>query len=103
MTSREVRDLVEREIGDSWDRSNLHGIDLRTCLLEPRLTECLDPATGSRVALWIVLSEVPGSDSCYGVAFDEQSSEFGLVVFDPGAPPVLVGIHGGFLQAMEAM
>ena len=103
MTPREVRELVEREIGDQWHRSNLHGVDLRACLLEPRLTECLDPVRGGRTQLWVVLSEVPGSDNCYGVAFDEGSKEFGLVEFNPGSPPVLVGIHGGFLRAMEAM
>ena len=36
-------------------------------------------------------------------ALREQSREFGLVVFNPGSPPTLVGMHGGFLSAMEAM
>ena len=94
---------MEKEIGGQWERSNLHGVDLRKCLLEPELAECLDPAAGKRIRLWLVLSERPGRDNCYGVAYDEQSREFGLVAFNPGSPPTLVGMHGGFLNAMEAM
>jgi hypothetical protein len=103
MTPLQVRELVEQEIGGQWDRSNLHGVDLRTCLMEPQLAECRDLATGKQVELWLVLSECPGSDNCYGVGYDERSKVFCLVDFNSGSPPLLEGRYGGFLRAVEAM
>ncbi len=103
MTPQQVRELVEQQISGQWDRSNLHGVDLRTCLLDPQLTKCIDAGTGQPVDLWVVLSEAPGNTSCYGVAYDERSKVFGLVEFNPDLPPVLVGMYGGFLETMEAM
>ena len=35
MTAADVRDRVLGQIGNNWDRSNLHKVDLRTALVEP--------------------------------------------------------------------
>ena len=35
VTAADVRDLVLGQIGNNWDRSNLHNVDLTTALVEP--------------------------------------------------------------------
>src|SRR5262249_34327658 len=61
MTSAEVRAIVEAEIGSDWSQPNAHGIDLRECLVEPRLVSCRNTFPrlhgGRPLTLWIVLEE----------------------------------------------
>src|SRR5688572_17185680 len=40
MPADEVRTIVEAEIGDDWSRDNPHGVDLRECVITPRLVSC---------------------------------------------------------------
>lgn len=104
MNATELRALVEREIGDDWTRTNLHGVELRRCLLpEPRAVSLQLPVR-ERVTeeFWLVLEEEPDGAG-YWVVHSERSGEFGLAHFAPPEPPYLVGEYGGFLDALDAM
>jgi len=104
MTAADVRDLVHGQIGNGWDRTNLHNVDLRTALVEPpkRMT-FLRASDEKPMEAWLVLHEDPKLKLGYAVVYDEVSGEFGLAQFAKGYEPCLVGIYGDFFTTLEAM
>lgn len=103
MTAERVRDLVHRQIGSGPTASNLHGVDLRTCLIDPPRPITLLDAEEEPLAAWLVLHEDPEHERGYGVVFEEPSGAFGLAHFAPEREPRLVGMYGEFLDALRAM
>lgn len=104
MTNAEVRELVHAQIAGRWDRSNLHNVSLRECLIEPpRLVTFSDAATDKPVNAWLVLHADPKQQLGYAVVYDERSGKFGLAQFAEGYAPCLIGIYGDFFTALEAM
>lgn len=108
MTSDNVRQLVQQDIGGDWQRSNAHGCDLRRCLVTPVLFEYDDigirqpDAPAGVVRLWLVLEESPESRDGYKIVFSEQTGMYGLAV--PGTErDVFIGFYGTFLETYEAM
>jgi hypothetical protein len=106
MTPDEVRAIVEAEIGNDWSRENPHGVDLRACLVTPRLVSCQNTFPqlegGRPLDLWIVLEETPGKKDGYLIAFDERTRKFGLADWG-GDVPVFLGYHGSFMDTLEGM
>ena len=103
LTSDQVRQLVEAAIGDQWQRSNLHRVDLRTCLIAPRKLTFVTAKDEREVEAWLVLLENPKGTLGYGVAYDEQTQRFGLVQLAKGYEPCVLGLYGGFYDALDAM
>jgi hypothetical protein len=106
MTPDEVRVIVEAEIGNDWSRSNSHGVDLKACLVTPRMISCRNTFPqlegGRPLDLWIVLEETPSKRDGYFIAFDERTRKFGLAI-GSGDVPVFLGYHGSFLDTLEGM
>ncbi len=106
MTPDEVRAIVEAEIGNDWSRKNPHGVDLRACLVTPRVVSCQNTFPqlegGRPLDLWIVLEETPGKKDGYLIAFDERKHKFGLADWN-GDIPVFLGYHGSFMDTLEGM
>ncbi len=106
MTAQEVRAIVQAEIGSDWSRSNSHGVDLRSCLVQPRKVVCQNTFPqlnkGKPLELWIVLEEEPGSKECYFIVFDERKYSFGLAYGSPDKP-AFNGYYGTFLAALAGM
>ena len=102
MTSAEILAFVEREINGDWERSNLHGVVLKECLVEPLKIDSID-ANGESFGTWVVLHECPPSGPGYAVVFDEVSRQFGLAQFAHGYQPCVIGLYGTFFDALEAM
>jgi len=100
MSPSEVQALVNSQL-KQWAPSEL--AELRDCILEPKVIECLDPVRNGSAKLWLVFTELPGKSEGYGIAYDEESNEFGLIEFRSDMLPVLVGLHGSFSNAVEAM
>jgi hypothetical protein len=94
MTSNEVRDIVLAEIGDQWDRSNLHGVVLRRCLITPEKVHGVDVEGENGVDVWLVLVENPEERLGYGVVYDGKTAQFGLMQFAEGYSPCLLGLYG---------
>ncbi len=104
MTAADVRDLVHGQIGNDWDRSNLHNVDLKVALVTPpqRMT-FLRAADAEPMEAWLVLHEDPKLKLGYAVVYDEASGEFGLAQFAEGYEPCLIGIYGDFFTTLGAM
>ena len=61
LDSRErADDFQDGQIGNNWDRSNLHNVDLKTALVEPpqRMT-FLSASDETAVEAWVVLHKDP--------------------------------------------
>ena len=98
-----IRKIVEDEISGNWVRSNLHGVDLRACMVQPSLqTFRGHPPNTPAWELWVVLEEDPVELSGYKVAYDVESGEFCLAYGkQPNAS--YVGHYGSFLETLDAM
>ena len=103
MTSKQVHALVVAQIGDQWDHTNLHGVDLRRCILWPESITAMDVRGASECEVWLVLLEIPQTRLGYGIVYDEKTRQFGLVQFTENYVPFMIGLYGGFLDAFEAM
>lgn len=106
MTSAEVRAIVEAELQGDYSASNDHGIDLQTCLVEPRKVICHNTfpqlAGGLPLEMWIVLEETPGQTDGYLIVFEEERGKFGLADW-AGEMPAFLGFHGRFLATLQGM
>jgi hypothetical protein len=103
MTSDQVRQIVEAEIGADWDRTNLHGCDLRRCLVEPRLVTFADSANQDLVELWLVLEEDPDACDGYKIIYDPEENAFGLAYGSYETGPDFIALYGDFLTTYYGM
>ena len=109
MTGEAVRELVEQEIAGEWSLTNLHGCDLRRCLVSPKLRE-YDDSGGGRplvdpppvIRLWLVLEETPEDRDGYKIVYGGEAGMFGLAV--SGSPrDVFIGYYGSFRETYRGM
>lgn len=103
MTEMEIHDMVTAAIGDQWDRSNLHGVDLRRCLVPPEQVAAVNAGDETDTPVWLVLLEAPDTRLGYAIAYHEESKQFGLVQLTKEYAPCLIGLYGGFFNTLEAM
>lgn len=99
MTSSEVSRIIEEEIGGDWSRSNLHGVDLKRCLVLPIKQIYEDSfVKGESLSLWLVLEENPDTKDGYKIIFGEESAQFGLAI-----QTIFIGYYGTFLETLAGM
>jgi len=103
MTSEEVTHLVETQINGDWTSSNAHGVDLRKCLVKPRIVLFKGSNPEDKFELWVVLEESPEDGSGYKIVFDEETGEFGLATPGWHNNPCFLGIYGNFFDAFDSM
>lgn len=109
MEPREIAAQVEQEIAGQWSRSNAHGVDLRRCLVTPRLIRCRntfptpDAPSPRELELWLVLTEIPDSTDGYLIVCDQAAERFGLAITSTEDEVVFLGWYGGFWDAFESM
>ncbi len=110
MTVPEVRKLVLKQIGEAWEETNAHGVDLRSAVVEPRRTRMIDRQVlkgkikDSLVDVWIVLEELPNGGG-YTVFYDDERAEFGLASdgLSEDEHLVICGYYGDFWNAFQGM
>jgi hypothetical protein len=102
VTGKDVAKLVRTQIGEEWDRTNLHGVDLRRSVVEPIELNFLDVHERPLTA-WLVLRNDPDGGPGYGVAYEPNAGQFGLVQFAQGYEPLYIGSYGDFFDAFDAM
>lgn len=109
MTAEGVRQLIQSEVAGDWSLTNLHGCELRRCLVPPVLRE-FDDCGSSRlllepcplIRLWLVLEELPEDRSGYKIVYGEEAGAFGLAI--PGNDrDVFIGYYGSFLDTYRGM
>lgn len=103
MMSDQVKKIVIEQIGDDWNHTNLHGINLRRCIVPPQRIVAVNAWDEQNAEVWLVLLENPESRLGYGVVYHETSEEFGLVQFTEGHSPCLLGLYGSFFDALDGM
>lgn len=104
MQADDIKRAILDQIGEQWDRTNLHAVNLRRCLVDPpRLRTYLDGFhANTPIELWLVLEEDPVTHVGYEIVFDEEKG-FGLAATQRHETPVLVGWYDTFLDAFEGM
>ena len=102
MVEQEVRLLVEEQIGNNWDQSNAHGVNLQACLVTPE-KRTYQQVNGQPVTLWLVLEEDPEERKGYKIVFSEEIGRFGLATTQINGPEIFLGFYGSFLKTLEAM
>ena len=109
MRTKEIRNIVEQEIGDRWSETNAHGVDLRHCLVKPRLVSVRnsfphpDRPKPRTIDLWVVLEETPGKGDGYLILYNDQLGQFGLGIWGDDGKILFVGYHGSFWSTFEGM
>jgi hypothetical protein len=107
--ANEIRQKIESIIGDDWDKSNAHGVDLRKCLLiTPKLVrhdntlERKSDAEPECRYLWVVLYEDHENEAGYSIVCDSAAENFGLAMRDQSGP-VFLGWYMGFWAVFDSM
>jgi hypothetical protein len=111
MDGNQIWRLVASHIGDAWDTTNAHGIDLRKALVAPERITVIERVvhegkTHDRLAdVWLVLVEDPDSGAGYRIVAAEDGSTFGLATegFSSDKHLVLCGWYGDFTTAFRGM
>jgi hypothetical protein len=105
MKAFEVSEIIEREVAGNWSLSNAHGVDLKRCLIVPPVKRVYEDSfkEGETLELWLVLEEIPESNSGYKIVFDEASGMFGLAISGTHNNDVFIGFYGTFLETLEGM
>ena len=111
LDEKEIRALVESQIGDSWDVTQTHGVDLRTALVPPRRITVIDRRVRDGefedrlVEVWLVLREACEAGEGYRIVAALDGSICGLAY--TGLPEddhlVVVGWYGDFMETLHAM
>lgn len=111
MKAADIERLVHDAIGDSWDVTNLHGVDLRRALVHPRSIKIIErhvragEAHDEVIDVWLVLIEKPESGEGYRIVADTDGRTFGLASegFPKDEHLVLCGWYGDFMATFRGM
>lgn len=103
MTPKEITEIIEKEINGDRSILNMHGCDLRKCLIRPKRRN-LKFFNEIREA-WIVLEEKPENLEGFMIFFDEKTKKFGLAEHSEisGYEGYVCNSHDTFLAAFESM
>ena len=100
MIPTEISRVIEKEINGDWSISNMHGCDLRKCLVRPKKRKIM---FGDRLRdAWIVLEENPETLEGFKVFYDEETCKFGLAGHSEQYSYVC-NLHNTFLEAFESI
>ena len=104
MSPSDISKIIADEIGDDWKHTNLHGCDLRACLVTPVRRLFSDFRDEARTCeMWLVLEECPQTHSGYRIVFDEATRQFGLAIEGKDERDVWIGHYGTFIQTFDGM
>ena len=100
MKPKEISQLIEKEISGDWSISNLHGCDLKKCLIRPKRRKLHFGKETKE--FWIVLEENPETLEGYKISFDDEAKKFELAGHsEPNG--YVCNSHDTFLAAFKSM
>lgn len=103
MTSKEIKDIINKELEGQPDLSNAHGVNLNECLIEPVKESYLSSIDESiTLELWTVLEESTDR-SGYKITFNEIDGAFGLGIMTDKDELMDIGTYGTFLDTLKGM
>jgi hypothetical protein len=111
MNADQIHQLVASEIGDAWDTTNSHCVDLRKSVVRPQQTKVIERLVFNGkfndrlIDAWIVLFEHPTERAGYRIIVSPDGSKFGLASegFETDKHLVLCGWYGDFLSTFLSM
>jgi hypothetical protein len=111
MNADQIHQLVASEIGDAWDTTNSHGVDLRKSVVRPQQVKVIErlvfngKINDRLIDAWIVLFEDSDDRTGYRIIACQDGSRFGLADegFDTDEHLVLCGWYGDFLSTFRSM
>lgn len=101
----EIKDLINNEIKSNYSITNLHGVDLKKCLVEPFL-KVFEKSfrEGEFDDLFVVLKEYPQGTEGYLIVYNPREKLFGLGLQGQTKKcPLLLGYYDTFLEALQGM
>ena len=103
MTSQEVQNIIKKELAGQSDLSNVFGLNLKECLIEP-IKQAYISSTDSNVTfnLWTVLEESEDQTG-YKITFDEDDQTFGLGILTDKDELMDIGTYGTFIETLKGM
>jgi hypothetical protein len=103
MTSAEIKILIKNELRGHADLSNVFGLNLNDCLIEP-VKEKYKSSTDNSVTfdLWTVLEETKDKTG-YKITFDESDKTFGLGILTDKNELMDIGTYGSFMETLKGM
>jgi hypothetical protein len=102
LSGKEIENKIRNEINGNLNRSNAHGVDLRSCLITPKpqtyfLTDLIQTIEG-----WTVLEETADGNG-YKIVYIEKTDSYGLAILSDKDKLIFLGNYGTFLETLEAM
>ena len=100
-----IKELVSHEIKGNYSISNLHGVDLTKCLVEP-YCQTFEKSfkAGELDDLFVVLREYPQTNEGYLIVYNPSEKLFRLgLQSEKGNYPLLLGYYDTFLEALQGM
>ena len=103
MTRREVKDIINKELDGQVDLTNVYGINVINCLIDPIKESFISSCDESiKLELWTVLEE-SADRSGYKITFDETDNTFGLGILTDKDELMDIGTYGTFLDSLKGM
>jgi len=98
MNSNDVSALISEELKIERDLTNVQGLDITACLMEP-LKELYILDNAEQLELWTVFKETGGG---YYIFYDEEEDMFGLAIKSKSGLHN-IGYYGTFLETLYSM
>jgi len=103
MNSKEIKAIITKELNNQVDQSNVYGLNLNQCLIEP-LKQRYESSVDSKISfdLWTVLEESKDKQG-YKVTFDQDDRTFGLGILTQEGELLDIGSYDTFIEAIKGM
>ncbi|MEO7044937.1 MAG: hypothetical protein ABI091_06485 [Ferruginibacter sp.] len=103
MTSIEIKEIISRELQAEPDHTNVFGLDLTRCLIEPIKQKYKDFNEATDIyELWTVFEEREDKGG-YKIYFDEENKMFGLALQSDKDEIIAIGDYGSFLRTLYSL
>src|SRR5690554_2659638 len=103
MTREQIKSIIDKELSEVKDLTNVHGLDLTECLIEP-LKEKYKSSTDETITLelWTDLEESKDRIG-YKITFDDSDNKIGLGILTDKDELMDMGTNGTFLDTLKGM
>ena len=111
MDAEDILKIIRSQIGDRWETTNWHEVNLQKSLVHPKLISVIDRQVRNGeiqdqiINGWLVLVENPESQSGLRIVANQDGTNFGLAQgkFPSDQPLIIFGWYGDFLSAFTSM
>ena len=104
MTAAEVKTKIHGEIGNQWGVKNAHGVDIRTCLVEPELREyCFPGENNTPRNSGLCSGNIRRKKRGYSIVYSELMDTFGLAIRTKQGQDICIGYYDSFMETLKGM